>query len=209
MILEFFHSYFFTRPKDAAEKSEPIQTTEKGESTKSSLSLRHCAFCLRLEKCKLCGGCHKRAYCSIKCQLADWSWTGIGQHHKYWCKMDCGEEDIDFEVVPVPGKGLGIVAKNLIPAKYRIIVEGVHTDPLAHPAIKYLCLSYGSLKEKFATNSISYDGVEEIGLRISRTNHDCYPNADHTDAISYADKFVRLLFCLLHNPACIPILISQ
>jgi len=179
---------------DAAEKSEPIQTTEKGESTKSSLSLRHCAFCLRLEKCKLCGGCHKRAYCSIKCQLADWSWTGIGQHHKYWCKMDCGEEDIDFEVVPVPGKGLGIVAKKLIPAKYRIIVEGVHTDPLAHPAIKDLCPSYGSLKEKFATNMLAHDGVEAIGLRISRANHDCYPNAGHIDAISHANKSVQVLY---------------
>ena len=181
-------------PKDAAEKSEPIQTTEKEESTKPSLSLRHCAFCLRLEKYKLCSGCHKRAYCSKKCQLADWSLTGIGQHHKSWCKLDCGEEDIDFEVVPVPGKGLGLVAKKLIPAKYRIIVEGYHTDPLAHPAIKDLFPSHGCLEEKFLTNAIDHDDVTVIGLRISRANHDCYFNAVVNFSISHADKSVLVLY---------------
>ncbi len=40
---------------------------------------------------------------------------------------------MDWEIVAVPGKGLGLVAKKTIPAKYRIIVEGVYTDPLAHP----------------------------------------------------------------------------
>jgi len=27
-------------------------------------------------------GCHKRAYCSKKCQKKDWKDTGLGQGHK-------------------------------------------------------------------------------------------------------------------------------
>lgn len=161
---------------------------------KPASALRQCAFCLRLSEFKLCGGCHKRAYCSKECQAVDWSPTGMGQHHKYWCKLDCGEEDVDFEIVPVPGKGFGVVAKRLIPAKYRIIVEGVHTNPWAHPAIKDLCPSYGSMEEKFETNKFTHNGIGVIGLRISRVNHDCNPNAGHIDAISYADKSVEILY---------------
>ena len=97
---------------------------------------RHCSVCLELcSPVKLCGKCQKRAYCSRECQLVDWSPNGKGQGHKNWCHLDCGEEDIDWEVVSIPGKGLGIVAKRTIPPLYRIIVEGVYTDPYQHPGI--------------------------------------------------------------------------
>jgi len=85
----------------------------------------------------LCGGCKKRAYCSKECQTADWSIKGNGQRHKNWCGIhEYGEEDLDWEVVPVPNnyKGLGIVAKRLLPAGFRIIVEPAFTDPHDHPS---------------------------------------------------------------------------
>ena len=84
---------------------------------------------------KLCSGCRKRSYCSRECQITDWAPNGKGQGHKNWCRLDCGEEDIDWEVVSIEGKGLGVVAKRFIPAKYRIIVDAVFSDPgfRAHP----------------------------------------------------------------------------
>lgn len=83
---------------------------------------RHCAFCLvpiRNEDVKLCGKCHRRAYCSRACQTLDWTdnsqptnndagQRGQGQGHKHWCKLLCGEEDLDWIVIPVTGKGLGL-----------------------------------------------------------------------------------------------------
>lgn len=33
--------------------------------------------------------------------------------------MEYGEEDLDWTVVPIPGKGLGVVALRDIPPKYR------------------------------------------------------------------------------------------
>lgn len=87
---------------------------------------RHCGYCLNLienRSIKLCGKCRKRAYCSRECQIADWSSEGKGQGHKNWCYLQCGEEDIDWKICSVPGKGLGLVAKRLLPAKHRIIIR--------------------------------------------------------------------------------------
>lgn len=36
--------------------------------------------------------------------------------------MECGEEDLDWKVAPIPGKGLGIVALRDIPPKYRSVI---------------------------------------------------------------------------------------
>jgi len=96
--------------------------------------------------------------------------------------MPCGEEDIDWEVCSVPGKGLGIIAKRLIPSKFRIIVEAVYTDPKAHPAINDLMPENGTLQQKFELNRLTGDpsrGRDYVGLRISRVNHSCDPNAGH------------------------------
>ena len=73
---------------------------------------------------------------SKECQKIDWSVTGSGQKHRNWCgKFEYGEEDVDWKVVPIQGKGLGVVALRRLPAKYRIIVEPVFTHPNAHPGI--------------------------------------------------------------------------
>jgi len=99
--------------------------------------VRHCAFCLKEIGgllIKKCGGCKRRAYCSKECQTADWSVTGSGQRHKNWCsRYEYGEEDIDWEVIPVENKGLGVVAKRHLPVGYRIIVEPVYADVNDHP----------------------------------------------------------------------------
>jgi hypothetical protein len=49
--------------------------------------------------------------------------------------LDCGEEDVDWEVTSIPGKGLGVVAKRMLPALYRIIVDAIFTDPNQHIGI--------------------------------------------------------------------------
>ena len=104
------------------------------QSVAADKFLRHCSVCLKVcSPAKLCGKCKKRPYCSRECQLIDWPPKGKGQGHKNWFHLDCGEEDIDWEVKSIPGKGLGIVAKKEIPPLYRIIVEPVFTDPKQHP----------------------------------------------------------------------------
>jgi len=99
--------------------------------------MRHCAFCLEAlsgSLIKNCSKCKKRAYCSKECQQKDWSVTGTGQRHKNWCCIyEYGEEDVDWEVVPVPNKGLGVRAKRFLPAGYRIIVEPDFKHPNDHP----------------------------------------------------------------------------
>ncbi len=122
----------------------------------SPVKKRHCAFCLNPiedQIIKLCGKCRRRAYCSRECQVTDWSADGKGQGHKNWCHLVCGEEDIDWEVSNVPGKGLGVVAKRTIPAKYRIIVDCCRFGN-DHRAIKDLMPKNGSYQEKYDLNCI-------------------------------------------------------
>ena len=107
-----------------------------GLSEKSGNKSQHWALCLQLcSSPKLCGGCKKRAYCFREFRIKDCPAGGKGQGHKNWCRRyECGEEFVDCEIVAVPGKGLGVVAKKTISDKHRIIVEGIFTNPLAHPA---------------------------------------------------------------------------
>jgi len=145
---------------------------------------RHCAFCLKeiSEKAIMkCGKCLKRVYCSKECQTSDWSRKKNGQGHKNWCGIDCGEEDIDWAVCPIPGKGMGISALRDIPAAYRIIVEaGVDKT---HPRVADLMPINGTLDAKYALNKLgcgAEDDVEELlCLRIARANHACKANAAH------------------------------
>ena len=105
---------------------------------------RHCAYCLQLcgFPTKLCGGCKKRAYCSKECQRADWSIKGNGQRHVNWCRRhEYGDEDVDWEVVPVVNKGLGIRAKKLLPAGMKIIVEPIYKSPSDHPGNVFIYTS--------------------------------------------------------------------
>ncbi len=105
--------------------SLPMKSTKKPEALPKS---RHCAFCLKESPgMKTCSGCNKRAYCSVACQKKDWSPSGQGQGHKNWCKVSCCEEDVDWKVQEVPGKGLGMVALKDIPAMARVVVDRFHT----------------------------------------------------------------------------------
>ena len=145
---------------------------------------RHCAFCLKHGTCLLCDGCGKRAYCSPTCQTNDWLADGGGQGHRNWCKFDCGEEDIDWEVRSIPDKGMGLVAKRFLPSKYRIIVEGIHYGPKSHPGIAELSPVNGTLRQKFENNELggdlrNHNGNNYVALRIARANHSCTPNAAH------------------------------
>jgi len=155
---------------------------------------RHCAFCLTEitgEAIKKCGKCHKRAYCSRKCQSKDWTPNKKGQGHKNWCGTDCGEEDIDWMVTPIPGKGLGLVALRDIPAAYPIIVEPVVDK--THPGVADLMPRNGSLDDKYDLNMYGAgedDNADErvvVSLRMSRVNHSCAPNAD-----SFYDQYAKV-----------------
>ena len=88
--------------------------------------------------CVVDTGCKKRAYCPKECQRAGWSIKGDGQRHVNWCRRhECGEEDVDWEVVSIGNKGLGIRAKKLIPAGLKIIVEPVCSSPNDHPGSSF------------------------------------------------------------------------
>lgn len=104
---------------------------------------------------KFCGGCQKRAYCSEECQSSDWSITETGQRRTNWCtRYEYGEEDVDWEVVPIPNKGLGIIAKIFLPDGYRIMADPVYTNPHDHPEILELAPEGASLETKFETNCV-------------------------------------------------------
>ena len=63
-----------------------------------------------------------------------------GQLRKKWCKLKCGEEDVDWCITEVPGKGLGMVAKRAISSKARILVEApcTTTSYYTHPGVRAL-----------------------------------------------------------------------
>ena len=90
--------------------------------------IRHCTYCFNNVGYpnNLRGGCKERAYCSKECRRADCSMKGNALCHINWCQHhECGEEDVDWKVVPIPNKGLGIIAKKLLPGEFKITVEPV------------------------------------------------------------------------------------
>ncbi len=93
-----------------------------------------------------------------------------GQGHASWCGLECGEEDVDWRVDLIPGKGRGLIAIKDIPLKSRIIVDGwVKFELLAN---NNETSSHDKVKDK-----------EELvmkvvgGSRCSLVNHACDANA--------------------------------
>jgi hypothetical protein len=162
---------------------------------------RHCAFCLEESTTtKTCGGCKKRAYCSVQCQRNDWG--SNGQCHRIWCKVECCEEDVDWEVRECPDKrkGLGIFALRDIPPMSRLLVDKTFTWEEAQniPRLADLCPKNGTLQEKFKLNSfVEHLGEPKVGFRISRMNHACDMNAiihsiEDTDAaVVFSRRFIQ------------------
>jgi len=105
----------------------------------------------------------------------------VGQGHKKWCGVTYGEEDLDWEVVPIEGKGLGLRALRDLPPLYRILVEGWLTfeDAKGNPRIAELSPEGGEPSDigKFSLNSGIGNMGPLLGLRCSRVNHDCDGNA--------------------------------
>ena len=102
----------------------PMKTAKEPDLART----RHCAYCLKESPgMKTCRGCNKRAYCSVDCQKKDWSPSGQGQGHKNWCKVSCCEEDVDWKVEEVSGKGFGLVALKDISALARVVVDRFYT----------------------------------------------------------------------------------
>jgi len=203
LIFQFDNSFFFLQ--------------EEGFVT------RRCAYCLQLcgFPAKLCGDCMKRAYCSKDCQRSDWSVKGNGQRHVNWCRRhERGEEDVDWEVVPIPNKLLGIRAKKLIPAGMKIIVEPSSSSPNGHSGNNFPFFHKSSLSNCYILDIFVKAGIKDlepvgetlekkftsyyffgpnmgrplkVALRISRVNHACRPNA----ATNYDETaLVAILFAL-------------
>ncbi|OXA63451.1 SET domain-containing protein 5 [Folsomia candida] len=159
---------------------------------------RHCAYCLVLmlpENVKVCGKCRRRAYCSVECQTSDWSVKGDGQRHRKWCDLNCGEEDLDWKVVPVPGKGLGVIALRQIPAHSRIMVDGWRpNNPLGAKLINDMEPAGGTFLDKVNVNGFRAENPSHvICARLARVNHNCAANAFH---LMGAESRVKILFSL-------------
>lgn len=94
-----------------------------------------------------------------------------------WCNKFCCEEDIDWAIRPVEGKGVGIFALKTIPRFSRVLVDGMrnHDDP----GIMDLLPVGATRQAKIALNAYSSyrDGkeVHTLYLRGSRINHSCSP----------------------------------
>ena len=69
---------------------------------------------------------------------------------------------MDWKVVEIPGKGLGVVAVRDIPAKYRIMVDRAYTrsEARARPQSMDLCPIGATFEEKFDVNEL---GTESLG----------------------------------------------
>ena len=107
-----------------------------------------------------------------------------GQGHKNWCKLKCGEESLEWEVVEIPSKGLGLRALSFIPCLSRIMVDGLRA--MDDPVLQSLEPKEGTLSQKIELNSLGGDTTDDysyVCARISRANHNCNPNAAH-----YLDK---------------------
>jgi hypothetical protein len=71
--------------------------------------------------------------------------------------VECGEEDLDWKVISIPGKGMGLIAVHDIPAKTRIMVDRVLTEPEAQmrPEVMDLCPEGETFEKKFQINQLA------------------------------------------------------
>jgi hypothetical protein len=104
---------------------------------------------------------------------------GDGQRHKSWCGLDTGEEDVDWALEAIPGKGLGLVAKRPFAANSRIMVDGLCSRKNARIQSIFLLPQPPIQEDNYLPLYFGEDcGKDEEGtLRLGRTNHDCDPNS--------------------------------
>ena len=143
--------------------------------------IQHCAWCLAEGyDMKHCSQCKKRAYCSRECQAKDWSEGGQG--HKKWCKVGCGEEDVDWVIRDFPGRGKGLVALRDFPRGARIMVDRGYTSFEIKQNPQRLANrepAGGTWKEKFEHNQLDAKPLPLLCFHTICTLHSCNPNAAH------------------------------
>ena len=68
---------------------------------------------------------------------------------------------MDWKVVEIPGKGLGVVAVRDIPAKFRIMVDRAYTrsEARARPQSMDLYPIGATFEEKFGVNELATDNL--------------------------------------------------
>jgi hypothetical protein len=73
-----------------------------------------------------------------------------------WCGLTYGEEDEEWEIIFIPGRGTAIRAKKVLPPLFRIIVEGYDRS----------------------LEASDHSGISKSRRRTIIPNHDCDANAD-------------------------------
>ena len=149
-----------------------------------------CAFCVApsAPASAACGGRARRAYCGAECARADWGEFSGGQQHARWCALRCGEEGREWAVVDCGAeRGLGVVALVDLPAGARVLVDKALLQSAAVLAeggarrAAALALTPvnngGDLDAVFLRNEYGGRDGPVIGVRLSRVNHSCDPNA--------------------------------
>ncbi|GFH46089.1 hypothetical protein CTEN210_02563 [Chaetoceros tenuissimus] len=144
----------------------------------------YCSYCYAKDvPLQTCAQCHKRKYCSRECQKKDWN---SGQNHKYFC-CKAGEFNLDFEIKPSPGRGMGMFALRDFSKNEYIIAErpllentGRQWNTSEYSMLKdsekqaFQDLSGETMFEKYQRNK--FGGNFKIFALISRVNHDCIGN---------------------------------
>ena len=157
-----------------ADISSGIKKLEMGQPSRPPH--RHCAFCFKMGEYKLCGGCRKRAYCSDKCQKADWSLSGTGHHHKNWCRLERDAESLDFERVALVTLRMEIGLKKFDSKKKYPIIEHLHNIYHYNLPLDEFCtfnflsnIDSGSLAYEF--DDISSSHLRDFSLQFIRSKN--------------------------------------
>lgn len=160
---------------------EQVKLRTTARKLHHSSEIRFCAYCLsqvQLADVVMCEICKSRAYCSSACQARDWDPEADGQGHETWCSLQVCEEGLDWEVRPISGKGLGVVAKRYIPRLSRVMVESPRD--LTFPGVFDLEPLGAILIEKERLNSFCIGESSLLCVRVARMNHSCRNNACQT-----------------------------
>ena len=168
-----------------------------------TLFCAHCYATVGTNAAKRCGQCRKRTYCSKVCQVADWR-----SGHQRWCGKTA-EIGHGYEVRPLEGKGLGVIATCAFKKFDNIIVERALLRKPYRPspdaglaesesaALRALTPADGGLLAKMLNNQMGCGSDDDddsgVFVTMSRINHSCMPNAEHY--FSDKDKVKRVFAC--------------
>ena len=141
-----------------------------------------CFVCKNVTE-KMCGGCKNFYYCSVSCQKLHW------QTHKAKCKVlreklskDDSQEpkkecSKNYEIVTIPGKGMGIIAKHKINEGELIMKES--------PVFRFVSTDKAATKEDNVVDCFNYF----LSLPKSQQDEICpYPSSNLKEKLDHFEK---------------------